>query len=123
MRSGVSITQHKLTVDEPQSLGTADGGPNAVELTFGAPGSCQEITNRACALALGIPLESVSVTVEGEIDLRGLFTVDDSVRAAIKRSAAWRIWYQVPARSRLNYRVARSMTIARYWKFSPSRVR
>jgi uncharacterized OsmC-like protein len=76
----VSITQHKLTIDEPQSLGGADGRPHPVELTFGAPGSCQEITCHACASALGIPLESVSVTIEGDIDLRGFIAVDDSVR-------------------------------------------
>ena len=43
-------------------------------------GSCQEITYRAYATALGIPLEKVSVTLDGDIDLRGFFGVDDSVR-------------------------------------------
>ena len=41
---------------------------------------CQEITYRAYASALGIPLEGVSVRLEGDIDLRGFFAVDDSVR-------------------------------------------
>lgn len=81
LRSEVSIRQHKLTVDEPESLGGADSGPNPVELILGALGSCQEITYRAYATALGIPLDNVSVAVEGDIDLRGFFAVDDSVRA------------------------------------------
>lgn len=81
LRSEVTIRQHSLTVDEPVALGGADSGPNPVELILGALGSCQEITYRAYATALGIPLESVSVTIEGDIDLRGFFAVDDSVRA------------------------------------------
>jgi len=81
LRSEVAIRQHALTVDEPEALGGNDGGPNPVELILAALGSCQEITYRAYATALGIPLNSVSVTVEGDIDLRGFFAVDDSVRA------------------------------------------
>lgn len=81
LRSEVSIRQHSVTVDEPQSLGGADSGPNPVELILASLGSCQEITYRAYATALGIPLDNVSVTVEGDIDLRGFFAVDDSVRA------------------------------------------
>ena len=81
LRSEVKMRQHSLTVDEPASLGGSDSGPNPVELILGALGSCQEITYRAYATALGIPLESVSVTIEGDIDLRGFFAVDESVRA------------------------------------------
>ena len=81
LRSEIKIRQHSLTVDEPASLGGSDSGPNPVELILGALGSCQEITYRAYATALGIPLDSVSVTIEGDIDLRGFFAVDDSVRA------------------------------------------
>jgi uncharacterized OsmC-like protein len=81
LRSEVSIRQHRLTVDEPASLGGTDSGPNPVELILASLGSCQEITYRAYATALGIPLDNVSVTVEGDIDLRGFFAVDESVRA------------------------------------------
>ena len=80
LRSEVSIRQHNLTVDEPEGLGGADSGPNPVELVLAALGACQEITYRAYATVLGIPLDSVSVTLEGDIDLRGFFAVDESVR-------------------------------------------
>ena len=43
--------------------------------------TCQEITYRAYATALGIPLESVAVKLEGSLDLRGFFAVKDGVRA------------------------------------------
>jgi putative redox protein len=81
LRSEVSIRQHRLGVDEPESLGGTDTAPNPVELILAALGSCQEITYRAYATALGIPLDNVSVTIAGDIDLRGFFGVDDSVRA------------------------------------------
>jgi uncharacterized OsmC-like protein len=81
LRSVVSIRQHGLTVDEPAALGGADSGPNPVELILAALGTCQEITYRAYATVMGIPLDSVAVTMEGDIDLRGFFAVDESVRA------------------------------------------
>jgi putative redox protein len=80
-RSEVSIRQHRLAADEPAALGGADSGPNPVELILAALGTCQEITYRAYATALGIPLDSVSVELAGDIDLRGFFAVDESVRS------------------------------------------
>ncbi|MBI3372392.1 MAG: OsmC family protein [Betaproteobacteria bacterium] len=80
-RSEVSIRQHRLAADEPAALGGADSGPNPVELVLAALGTCQEITYRAYATAMGIPLDSVSVELVGDIDLRGFFAVDESVRS------------------------------------------
>lgn len=87
-RSEVSIRDHRLTVDEPAALGGTDSGPNPVELVLAALGTCQEITYRAYATAMGIPLESVSVELEGDIDLRGFFAVDESVRSGYKNIRA-----------------------------------
>ncbi len=87
-RSEVSIREHKLTVDEPAALGGTDAGPNPVELVLAALGTCQEITYRAYATAMGIPLESVSVELEGDIDLRGFFAVDESVRSGYRNIRA-----------------------------------
>jgi uncharacterized OsmC-like protein len=81
LRSEVAIRAHRMVVDEPAELGGTDAGPNPVELILAALGSCQEITYRAYATALGIPLDSVSVSLSGAIDLKGFFAVDDSVRA------------------------------------------
>jgi putative redox protein len=81
LRSETNIRQFSLTVDEPPSLGGTDTGPNPVELVLAALATCQEITYRAYATALGIPLENVSVKLEGALDLRGFFAVKDGVRA------------------------------------------
>lgn len=81
LQSRVAMRDHEMIVDEPEALGGTDTGPNPVELVLAALGTCQEITYRAYATALGIPLDSVSVTLDGDIDLRGFFGVDDTVRA------------------------------------------
>ncbi len=80
LRSEVELRQHRLIIDEPEALGGSDQGPNPVELILAALGSCQEITYRAFATALGIPLDSVRVELTGDIDLRGFFAVDPDVR-------------------------------------------
>lgn len=80
LRSEVQTRRFKLTVDEPEALGGTDQGPNPVELVLAALASCQEITYRLYADSLGIPLDSVSVKVDGDLDLRGFFSVDEAVR-------------------------------------------
>ncbi len=78
--SSVSVRQFTVAVDEPTVLGGTDEAPNPVEYILAALGSCQEITYRLYADSLGIPVNSVSVKLDGEIDLRGFFNVDDSIR-------------------------------------------
>lgn len=80
LRSEVQTRQFLLTVDEPPALGGGDAGPNPVELILAALASCQEITYRLHADALGIPLEGVSTKVRGDLDLRGLFAAAEGVR-------------------------------------------
>jgi putative redox protein len=79
-RSEVELRDHRLVVDEPAALGGTDTGPNPVELILAALGTCQEITYRAYATALGIELESIAVELEGDLDLRGFLAVAPSVR-------------------------------------------
>jgi uncharacterized OsmC-like protein len=59
-----------------------------VELVLAALATCQEITYRAYATALSIPLKSVSVRLEGLLDLRGFFAVKADVRAGSTRFGA-----------------------------------
>ena len=80
LRSEASVRDFRLTVDEPAQLGGRDAGPNPVELVLAALGTCQEITYRLYADTLGIPLDGVAVEIEGRLDLRGFFAVDDGVR-------------------------------------------
>ena len=79
-RSEAALRQFNVTVDEPEALGGGDAGPSPVELLLAALGSCQEVTYRLYADALGIPLNGVSVRLTGNLDLRGFFAVDPGVR-------------------------------------------
>ncbi len=54
------------------------GEPGAVRLA--SLGSCQAITYRFWAEQLGIAVDSVTVRAEGDLDLRGFFGVDETVR-------------------------------------------
>lgn len=76
----VRVREFSLTVDEPPALGGTDKGPNPVEYALAALATCQEITYRLHADALGIPVNEVSVTLEGELDLRGFFNAAVGVR-------------------------------------------
>jgi uncharacterized OsmC-like protein len=71
---------HELTVDEPPVLGGADLGANPVEHALIALASCQAITYRFWAAQLGIELDGLEVVAEGDLDVRGFFGFDDSVR-------------------------------------------
>lgn len=88
LNSTVAIRQFSVGVDEPAGLGGQDTAPNPVEYILAALGSCQEITYRLYADALGIPLNGVSVRLSGAIDLRGFFNVEERVRPGYQKIEA-----------------------------------
>jgi putative redox protein len=71
---------HTFKVDEPPGLGGADIAANPVQYALASLGSCQAITYRIWAAQLGITVDSLTVRVSGDLDLRGFFGTDDSVR-------------------------------------------
>ena len=76
----VSTGVHTFKVDEPPALGGADAAANPVQYALASLGSCQAITYRFWAAHLGVELDSITVRVQGDLDLRGFFGVDDAVR-------------------------------------------
>ena len=79
-QSSVEARQFRFDSDEPEALGGGDTAPNPVEYLLAALSTCQEITYRLYADAMRIPVDGISVKLEGDLDLRGFLAVDDSVR-------------------------------------------
>ena len=77
----VRTAAHAFTVDEPRTLGGGGSAPNPVEYALASLGSCQAITYRFWADQLGIPFDTLSVRLEGDLDIRGFFGFDDAIRA------------------------------------------
>jgi putative redox protein len=84
-RSTVKIRDFTLTVDQPKGFGGTNAGPKPSEVVLAALAACQDITWRLYADALGIPLGSVEVELDGEQDLRGFLDVDASTRPGFRR--------------------------------------
>jgi len=72
---------HRFRVDEPEALGGGNAAANPVEYALAALGSCQAITYRVWASQMGVKLDKVQITIDGDIDLRGFFGIDEGVRA------------------------------------------
>jgi uncharacterized OsmC-like protein len=70
---------HTFKVDEPPALGGADVAANPVQYALASLGSCQAITYRFWAEQLGITFDSLTVRLEGDLDIRGFFGFDDQV--------------------------------------------
>jgi putative redox protein len=71
---------HTFKVDEPPALGGADVAANPVQYALASLGSCQAITYRFWAAQLGISFDKLTVRVEGDLDIRGFFGFDSTVR-------------------------------------------
>jgi uncharacterized OsmC-like protein len=76
--------EHKRTytfdADHPAVLVGNDDGPTPVEFLLHAIASCLTAGIANISAARGVTLKSVACTVEGDIDLRGIFGVTDEVR-------------------------------------------
>lgn len=78
--SVVTARSHTVRVDEPPALGGADAAANPVEVYLAALISCQVVTYRFWAQRLGIAVDDIAITAEGDLDVRGFFGIDDAVR-------------------------------------------
>jgi uncharacterized OsmC-like protein len=76
----VRAARHAFIVDEPPALGGEGGAANPVEYALASLGSCQAITYRFWAEHLDISFDTLTVTVDGDLDIRRFFGFDDSVR-------------------------------------------
>lgn len=72
---------HRFIVDEPAALGGDDTAPSPVEYALGALISCQVVVFRLYAQALGLTIDDLEITAEGDLDVRKIFGIDENLRA------------------------------------------
>lgn len=73
--------KHRFLVDEPSALAGDDVAASPVEYALGALVSCQVVVYRLYAQALGLTIDQIEITAEGDLDVRKLFGIDESGRA------------------------------------------
>jgi uncharacterized OsmC-like protein len=76
-----TVRDHMVRADYGEAAGGTNSAPNPIELLLAAFAACVESAFYEFALHEGYRIDSLSVDVEGTLDLRGLFMVDDSVPA------------------------------------------
>jgi uncharacterized OsmC-like protein len=74
-----------LDAGEPAILLGKDTGPNPVEYLLHALAACLTTSLAYIAAARGVRLTAVESTLEGEMDARGAFGLDDSYRNGFER--------------------------------------
>ena len=76
----VTAGKHTFLVDEPVGLAGDDAAASPVEYALGALISCQVVVYRLYAHQLGLKIDSLVINAEADLDVRGLFGIDDAVR-------------------------------------------
>jgi uncharacterized OsmC-like protein len=71
------VREHLVKSDYAEAAGGENRAPNPIELLLSAFAACVEAAYYEFALHKGLTVTSLSVDVEGTLDLRGLFMVDD----------------------------------------------
>ena len=71
------VREHLVKSDYGEAAGGTNLAPNPIELLLSAIAACIEAAFYEFALHEGFTINAVSVEVEGTLDLRGLFMIDD----------------------------------------------
>ena len=94
MACSVDIGRAIYAAQAHTGVGGAGTAACSGDLLLGALAACAQITCQMVATAMGIPVEDIVVTVEGDLDLRGTLGVSRDVPVGFE---AIRIRYQVQA--------------------------
>lgn len=78
--SRITAGKHEFYIDEPAGLAGDDIAASPVEIALGAFIACQIVVYRLFAQNLGITIDTIDAKAEGDLDVQGLFGIDDTVR-------------------------------------------
>jgi uncharacterized OsmC-like protein len=68
-----------------QGVGGAGTAACSGDMLLGALSACAQITCQMVAAAMGVPIERIEVTVEGDLDLRGTLGISKDVPVGFQR--------------------------------------
>jgi len=71
---------HTVSTDHPEHFASEDQGSTPVELVLSALAGCVTAGVATVAANRGIQLQSVTATIEGDMDLQGIMGIDSEVR-------------------------------------------
>lgn len=86
--------EHTVKSDYGEAAGGTNLAPNPIELLLSALGSCIEAAFYEFAVHEGFSITGLSVEVEGTLDLRGLFMIDE-VKAGFSE-LRYSFWIESP---------------------------
>ncbi|AKU06717.1 MULTISPECIES: OsmC family protein [Haloferax] len=64
----VSTRGFEFVVDEPESLGGANAGPNPVEYVLGALAGCLNVTGHVVAREMDLDVRDLEISIEGDLN-------------------------------------------------------
>ena len=76
MACSVDIGRAIYEAQAHRGVGGAGTAACSGDLLLGALAACAQVTYQMVSTAIGVPIDSVEVTVEGDLDLRGTLGVD-----------------------------------------------
>lgn len=79
MSCSIDIGRAIYQAEAHKGVGGAGTAACSGDLLLGALAACAQITCQLVAVAMGVPTESVAVTVEGDLDLQGTLGVSKEV--------------------------------------------
>ncbi|MFW5917538.1 MAG: OsmC family protein [Halorubrum sp.] len=97
MRVHAETRHFEFVIDEPDSLGGTDEGPNPVEYLLGSLGGCLSIVGRVVADEMDLEVVELAIDLEGDLDPAKFQGADVDSRAGFQEIRAS---VQVELRSR-----------------------
>ena len=83
-RSTIGVRDFELTVDEPEEMGGTDEGPNPLEYLLAGQAGCLNVTATQVARDMGVTLEDLEISIEGEFDLDAFQTEQPDERTGVQ---------------------------------------
>lgn len=83
-RTLVTTRQFKIIVDEPESLGGSDGGPNPVEYVLAAVSGCLNVVGHVVASEMKFKLKGLTIEAEGILNPARFQGTSNNERAGYK---------------------------------------